>query len=125
MGPFFVGMARPERFELPTTWFVARYSIQLSYGRVVRAIVRRFSLGVAGTPGNPTSGRIAGRLRRPTPPPDSPAPGRTLALLFEGSNPALLTTSTYLVGSRGSHKEIVAEREGFEPSKGLYDPLLP
>ena len=22
----------PERFELPTTWFVARYSIQLSYG---------------------------------------------------------------------------------------------
>ena len=28
-------MVRPERFELPTTWFVARYSIQLSYGRVV------------------------------------------------------------------------------------------
>ena len=27
-------MARPERFELPTTWFEARYSIQLSYGRV-------------------------------------------------------------------------------------------
>ena len=30
----FVKLARPERFELPTTWFVARYSIQLSYGRV-------------------------------------------------------------------------------------------
>src|SRR5690606_5267466 len=29
-----IGMARPERFELPTTWFEARYSIQLSYGRV-------------------------------------------------------------------------------------------
>ena len=28
------GMARPERFELPTTWFEAKYSIQLSYGRV-------------------------------------------------------------------------------------------
>src|SRR3954462_14028547 len=28
-------MARPERFELPTPWFVARYSIQLSYGRVL------------------------------------------------------------------------------------------
>ncbi len=28
-------MARPERFELPTAWFVARYSIQLSYGRVL------------------------------------------------------------------------------------------
>src|SRR5205085_7411673 len=26
-------LARPERFELPTPWFVARYSIQLSYGR--------------------------------------------------------------------------------------------
>ena len=28
-------MARLERFELPTAWFVARYSIQLSYGRFV------------------------------------------------------------------------------------------
>ena len=27
-------LARPERFELPTAWFVARYSIQLSYGRM-------------------------------------------------------------------------------------------
>ena len=27
-------LARPERFELPTTKFVAWYSIQLSYGRV-------------------------------------------------------------------------------------------
>jgi hypothetical protein len=26
-------MARPERFELPTTAFEAQYSIQLSYGR--------------------------------------------------------------------------------------------
>ena len=33
-------MARPERFELPTTWFVARYSIQLSYGRVGEAVLR-------------------------------------------------------------------------------------
>jgi hypothetical protein len=30
-------MARPERFELPTTWFEARYSIQLSYGRFIEA----------------------------------------------------------------------------------------
>ena len=28
-------LARPERFELPTNWFEASYSIQLSYGRVV------------------------------------------------------------------------------------------
>jgi hypothetical protein len=27
-------VARPERFELPTTWFEARCSIQLSYGRM-------------------------------------------------------------------------------------------
>ncbi len=33
--PFGLDMARPERFELPTTKFVAWYSIQLSYGRVV------------------------------------------------------------------------------------------
>jgi hypothetical protein len=27
-------MVRPERIELPTPWFVAMYSIQLSYGRI-------------------------------------------------------------------------------------------
>ena len=32
-------MVRPERFELPTAWFVARYSIQLSYGRVRNGIL--------------------------------------------------------------------------------------
>ena len=31
-------MVRPERFELPTLWFVARCSIQLSYGRITEAI---------------------------------------------------------------------------------------
>jgi hypothetical protein len=30
----FILLARPERFELPTSWFVAMRSIQLSYGRV-------------------------------------------------------------------------------------------
>ncbi len=28
-------MARPEGLEPPTTWFEARYSIQLSYGRIL------------------------------------------------------------------------------------------
>ncbi len=32
--PFYL-LARPERFELPTARFVAEYSIQLSYGRIV------------------------------------------------------------------------------------------
>ena len=56
-----VHMARPERFELPTAWFVARYSIQLSYGRaktgrgvsgvvdpVVKTRMRATSGGVGG-----------------------------------------------------------------------------
>ena len=29
----YMGVARPERFELPASWFVAMHSIQLSYGR--------------------------------------------------------------------------------------------
>ena len=31
-------MVRPERFELPTTKFVAWYSIQLSYGRTLETL---------------------------------------------------------------------------------------
>lgn len=31
------GMARPEGLEPPTTWFEARYSIHLSYGRGANA----------------------------------------------------------------------------------------
>jgi hypothetical protein len=32
-------LARPERFELPTSWFVAMRSIQLSYGRVLHIYI--------------------------------------------------------------------------------------
>jgi hypothetical protein len=36
-------LARPERFELPTPWFVAKYSIQMSYGRVSRIIAESWA----------------------------------------------------------------------------------
>jgi hypothetical protein len=42
-------LVRPERFELPTSWFVARRSIQLSYGRI----------GIAAGPANPLPFRAA------------------------------------------------------------------
>ena len=37
-------MARPERFELPTARFVAEYSIQLSYGRLIELSIIPFVL---------------------------------------------------------------------------------
>ena len=39
-------MARPERFELPTLWFVATRSIQLSYGRLGPIIIELIGDGL-------------------------------------------------------------------------------
>src|SRR5580698_4571296 len=41
-----ISLARPERFELPTSWFVAMRSIQLSYGRVLLGRRGRGGLGL-------------------------------------------------------------------------------
>jgi hypothetical protein len=44
-------MARPERFELPTSWFVARRSIQLSYGRFVQIDGKSYLKPIGGEGG--------------------------------------------------------------------------
>ncbi len=41
-------LARLARFERATAWFVARYSIQLSYRRVRGATIRREAVEVKG-----------------------------------------------------------------------------
>ncbi len=38
-------MARPAGFEPTTPWFVAKYSIQLSYGRIFSILSQLFGLG--------------------------------------------------------------------------------
>ena len=44
-------LARPARFERATAWFVARYSIQLSYGRVEGAYYREQVVASQGVKG--------------------------------------------------------------------------
>ena len=53
-------MARPERFELPTTKFVAWYSIQLSYGRIVRNVFHAFPGAMFGIFKSPARPSMAG-----------------------------------------------------------------
>ncbi len=55
-------LARPERFELPTPWFVAKYSIQMSYGRLRGANYTEESCeDKAGTPRELQAGSTCNR----------------------------------------------------------------
>lgn len=62
-------VARPERFELPTAWFVARYSIQLSYGRAARMEIMRDPVSVRQR----SAPRSVKKIRGPVPGPGGPA----------------------------------------------------
>ncbi len=65
-------LARPESFELPTPWFVARYSIQLSYGRT-------------GKGAHPT---IVPKVSPPADPSDSPGRSCARRCHSRGAGPA-------------------------------------
>src|SRR6185295_1875018 len=70
----FSNLARPERLELPTYWFEASRSIQLSYGRATD-IIAATEFTAFEPVGRVASGTSAGRLtcRRPCRPVDSTA----------------------------------------------------
>ena len=69
-------LVRPERFELPTTWFEARCSIQLSYGRAAGSLAES---PVTILPA--CCRRAAGRSRRSSfPPPTRAQKSTTYAL---------------------------------------------
>jgi hypothetical protein len=64
-------LARPKRFELLTPWFVAKYSIQLSYGRVGRnytglasTIKGKPQMSAASALSTPPSGALRGIFKQ-------------------------------------------------------------
>ena len=60
-----IKMVRPERFELPTTWFVARYSIQLSYGRTEKLVMPCFDAGASKRRSKRRNYSDSARMRQP------------------------------------------------------------
>ena len=98
-------LARPERFELPTSWFVARRSIQLSYGRFDQ---KRHIL--ADREGLLGAAHLAPSLRFGTAVAHAPAsPCSTDRILQQDARGPC----------RLAHSKLLAEREGFEPSMGF------
>ncbi len=93
-------MVRPERFELPTSWFVARRSIQLSYGRVIHQRLVAEREGLLGLRPRPCG--TAGAA------PASPS-------LFVPTN----SSGRSALHPTKNIRILVAEREGFEPSMGF------
>ncbi len=84
-------MARPERFELPTARFVAEYSIQLSYGRIVccsrlKPLLHRIGGGEGGIDSGLPAPRPTGALVSLVRPNLLLQICRTLLSIFEGSN---------------------------------------
>ena len=86
-------MVRPEGFEPPASWFVARRSIQLSYGRKFMSRLAERE-GLLGAPRLAPSGRPSGVI-----------PASSLSHLTHPNT--------------REFTQRMAEREGFEPSKGF------
>jgi hypothetical protein len=55
-------MVRPEGFEPPTLWFVAKCSIQLSYGRTLRGMQPSNDIGVCAL--EQAAGRLSARSEK-------------------------------------------------------------
>ena len=113
MGTLCLFLARPERFELPTARFVAEYSIQLSYGRIVCyfRLANKFG-GERGIDSLVPLAHPSGALRASKS--ASPICRTLLPVSRVRILPVFINIWTLIEGPNIN----VAEREGFEPSKG-------
>ncbi len=119
-------MVRPERFELPTSWFVARRSIQLSYGRKKTTINKAWCVENLFKSGFPSTDRINTTYRL------GGEGGMGSALRASSlqdrrrcADVSLPLFNTTITSDRNApfpplcSSSPLAEREGFEPSMGF------